>query len=99
MAKRQLRNNPVFLDSLDATRGLGGKPIILVVVVNAVGIAVDDVFGGVTTGVVFVEVVVKTFPLDGDPVSIVFECVVAENAVSSSGFDCARDLGFHISRG
>ena len=86
-------------DLLDATRGLGCIRIILVVVVNAVGVAVDDVFGGVTTGVVFVEVVVKTLPLDSDPIFTIVGRLVAENAVSSSCGDRARDLGFHIPRG
>jgi hypothetical protein len=56
-------------------------------------------FLGVTTSVVSVEGVVKTLPLDSDPIFTIVGCLVAENAVSSSCGDRARDLGFHIPRG
>ena len=57
-----------LLASLDAVRGFGCIRVVLISVVNAVAVAVDDVFLGVTKCVVLVEGVVNTALFNRDPV-------------------------------
>jgi hypothetical protein len=81
--------------SLDAVRGCRRKRIIQVSVVNAVPVAVDDVFGTVTIEVVSIEVVVNTSPLGRDPVFGVVSASLSRRLFLVVGvFLLHRMLGF-----
>jgi hypothetical protein len=86
---------------MDATRLLGLIVIVLVSVVNAIAVAIDDVEGfvihvegGILCRVVL-DYVVKTFPLHRDPesrcireVSIISCCVLNQGVPSGGGGAC-----------